>query len=95
MQRLVKRMTRYYVMGDKDQVSADLHRACAVLGYSHKKNSANTFTVITTDRRNMNLVFKVSMIDIDGLLLDFRLSKVSQCLSRCLSILSLKFSVYL
>lgn len=76
MQRLVKRMTRYYVMGDREQVLLDLNRACIHLGYTCKKNGASVFSINTTDRRNMNLVFKVSLLDIDGLLLDFRLSKV-------------------
>lgn len=69
-------MTRYYVMGERDQVIIDLERACNQLGYTQKKHNAYIFNISTTDRRNNNLVFKVSLLDIDGLLLDFRLSKV-------------------
>lgn len=76
MQRLVKRMTRYYVMGDREQVVQDLSRACIQLGLNYKRNTAFTYTISTTDRRNMALVFKVALLDIDGLMLDFRLSKV-------------------
>ncbi|KAF6031890.1 CHEK1 [Bugula neritina] len=75
MQRMVKRMTRYYVLGEREQVVSDLHRACMQLGYSHKKHDGFTFNISTTDRRNMDLVFKVTLLDLDGLLLDFRLSK--------------------
>jgi len=76
MQRLVKRMTRYYVLGDRDQVVTDLTRACNILGYTCKKSSNSVFTITTTDRRSHNLAFKIALMDIDGLLLDFRLSKV-------------------
>ena len=76
MQQLVRRMTRYYVIGERDQVIADLARACNHIGYAQKKHNAYTFNISTTDRRNNILVFKVTLLDIDGLLLDFRLSKV-------------------
>ncbi|XP_067947691.1 serine/threonine-protein kinase Chk1-like [Watersipora subatra] len=75
MQRLVKRMTRFYVTADRDQAVDDLIRACIQLGYNQKKINAYTFSITTTDRRNSYLAFRVSLLDIDGLLLDFRLSK--------------------
>lgn len=69
-------MTRFYVTAERDQALEDLHRACRQLGYTHKKLNANTYTISTTDRRNTSLVFRVALLDIQGLLLDFRLSKV-------------------
>lgn len=84
MQRLVKRMTRFYVTAERDQVVDDMNRACIQLGYTQKKQGANTFNISTTDRRNKHLVFRVALLDIDGLLLDFRLSKVSSVILCCL-----------
>ena len=70
-------MTRFYVTADRERAVEDLNRACMQLGYNQKKLNASTLSITTTDRRNTTLVFRVSLLDIDGLLLDFRLSKVT------------------
>ncbi|XP_064641120.1 serine/threonine-protein kinase Chk1-like [Lineus longissimus] len=76
MQRLVKRMTRFFVTTDTERTIKELHRAFDKLGYTCKTNSLGQITMTTLDRRKMNLTFKVCLIDMGAdILLDFRLSK--------------------
>lgn len=76
LQKLVKRMTRFFVNSDAEKTIQELKRVFAKLGYSWRKNSPGMITITTNDRRKMQLIFKATMIDMnDKILLDFRLSK--------------------
>lgn len=76
MQKLVRRMTRFFVKTDKDETYKELDKALQKLGYSWKRNTPGMVTVSTMDRRNAALVFKACLLEMgENLLLDFRLSK--------------------
>lgn len=76
LQRLVRRMTRFYVTVGKDKATSELRHAIDRLGYKYKKCAATGMATVTTvDKRKMALEFKVNILDIDGTLVDFRLSK--------------------
>ncbi|XP_014667982.1 PREDICTED: serine/threonine-protein kinase Chk1-like isoform X2 [Priapulus caudatus] len=77
LQKLVKRMTRFIVTTAADET---IDRLTTVLkdmpGYSYKHNSLGEVTITTRDRRNVPLVFKAHLLDMNSnILLDFRLSK--------------------
>lgn len=75
-QRLVKRMTRFFVTTNAESTMTELTRVFCSLGYTWKKNAPGMITVTTVDRRKMQLMFKAALIDMDNkILLDFRLSK--------------------
>lgn len=75
-QRLVKRMTRFFVTTRYDETAQQLTDALDKLGYKWRSNDDNVVTIITTDRRKMDLIFKATLLEMDGkVLLDFRLSK--------------------
>nr|CAD7445151.1 unnamed protein product [Timema bartmani] len=75
-QKLVKRMTRFFVRSSCDEIVKLL---CSVLeknGCSWKLHTANVLTITSLDRRKMPLVFKAMALEMDGkTLVDFRLSK--------------------
>ncbi|GAB6027452.1 hypothetical protein CHUAL_001712 [Chamberlinius hualienensis] len=74
-QKFVKRMTRFFVTVTAERAQAELKRVFAELFYSIK-TSPGMITVTTVDRRGIELVFKVSLIEMNGkILVDFRLSK--------------------
>ncbi|XP_041373617.1 serine/threonine-protein kinase Chk1-like [Gigantopelta aegis] len=76
MQKLVRRMTRFFVTTDRDDTIREMNKVFDTLGYTFKKNSPNMLTMSTTDKRNMPLVFKASLMEMgENLLVDFRLSK--------------------
>ncbi|XP_074652670.1 serine/threonine-protein kinase Chk1-like [Tubulanus polymorphus] len=76
MQRFVRRMTRFIVKTDADTTTRELKSVAEKLGYAWKKNSPGLITMTMVDRRKMNLIFKVSLIEMSAnILLDFRLSK--------------------
>ncbi|XP_065207747.1 serine/threonine-protein kinase grp-like isoform X2 [Planococcus citri] len=76
VQRLVRRMTRFFVTVNVDQGAACLIEIIEKLGYSWKIFSAGVITISTLDRRKSPLTFKASILDMDGrTLMDFRLSK--------------------
>ncbi|XP_019700413.1 serine/threonine-protein kinase grp isoform X3 [Harpegnathos saltator] len=76
LQKLVRRMTRFFVKTECGDVIKRLMRICAKENYSCRVNECGTVTISTIDRRKMTLVFKVNFIDMDGnILVDFRLSK--------------------
>lgn len=75
-QRLVRRMTRFFVTTKHDDTVQILSIELDKLGYTHKLNDDNVMTIATIDRRKLRLVFKAHIIEMDGkILLDFRLSK--------------------
>lgn len=75
-QRLVRRMTRFFVTAKYEEAVKRLTQAADKLGYTCKVNDQGMVTVSTMDRRKLQLVFKANPIEMDGkLLLDFRLSK--------------------
>lgn len=69
-------MTRFFVSTRIDETLKRLTLAFDKFGWTWKFNDDSTVTIITTDRRNIKLVFKANLINMNGnLLLDFRLSK--------------------
>lgn len=76
LQRLVKRMTRFWVTTDKDSTERELKNLLERESYSFKVITPGIVTVSTMDRRGGSLVFKATLIEMDKkVLLDFRLSK--------------------
>ncbi|XP_049525522.1 serine/threonine-protein kinase grp-like isoform X3 [Dermacentor silvarum] len=76
LQRLVKRMTRFFVTTDAQQTVEELKSLFERLGYSWKTNSPGQITVTTLDKRKAQLVFKASLIEMSAkILVDFRLSR--------------------
>ncbi|XP_034256073.1 serine/threonine-protein kinase grp [Thrips palmi] len=75
-QRLVRRMTRFFVRTNVEDSEKLLCNLMEKLGSSWKVHTPGVITITTVDRRKMQLIFKSSVIDMDGkTLLDFRLSK--------------------
>ncbi|XP_026827165.1 serine/threonine-protein kinase grp isoform X2 [Ooceraea biroi] len=75
-QRLVRRMTRFFVKIGCEDIIKRLIRYCEKENYAYRANEFGVLTVQTIDRRKMLLVFKVNFIEMDGnVLADFRLSK--------------------
>lgn len=75
-QRLVRRMTRFFVNLDCDVTVKRLLKSLDAEKYTYRVNDFGIITVSTVDRRKMPLVFKVNIVDMDGkILVDFRLSK--------------------
>ncbi|XP_071095702.1 serine/threonine-protein kinase Chk1-like [Haliotis cracherodii] len=76
MQKLVRRMTRFFVKTCRDETLSEMYKVFDSLSYTWKKSSPSMLTVTTKDKRNNPLVFKACIIDMgDNLLVDFRLSK--------------------
>jgi len=76
-QRLVKRMTRFWVKLDKEKTEAELKdRFDKKDGYTCAMTTPGILTIKCLDRRGMQLVFKATMIELEKqVLLDFRLSR--------------------
>ncbi|CAB3362593.1 Hypothetical predicted protein [Cloeon dipterum] len=75
-QKLVKRMTRFFVKTSFDETLTALKELLENKGYSFKVNPMSEVTVTTVDKRKMHLVFKACPFEMDGkILLDFRLSR--------------------
>lgn len=75
-QRLVRRMTRFFVKTKCDETVKILTTVFDRLGFTWKLNDDSSITITTLDRRSLQLVFKANIIEMDGkILLDFRLSK--------------------
>lgn len=75
-QRLVKRMTRFFVKTKCDETVRILKTVCDRLGFTWKLNDDSSVSITTVDRRSLQLVFRANIIEMDGkILLDFRLSK--------------------
>lgn len=76
MQRLVKRMTRFFTKVEAEETLKRLTGCMEKLGYSWKKTTPRQVTVTIIDRRRNKLVFKANLLEMDGkVLVDFRLSK--------------------
>ncbi|XP_031618983.1 serine/threonine-protein kinase grp [Contarinia nasturtii] len=74
--RLVKRMTRFSVTTTTDDTVKRIIDTVSTMGYTWKKTDINHITVSTIDRRKINLVFKINLIEMNNVILvDFRLSK--------------------
>lgn len=75
-QRLVKRMTRFFVSTKCDDTIKRLTKVLDKLAYTWKVNDDSSVTISTLDRRKLQLTFKANLLEMDGkILLDFRLSK--------------------
>ena len=75
-QRLVRRMTRFFVITKFDDTIKCLTSTIERLGYTCKVSEDGVVTISTIDRRKLRLVFKAHIIEMDGkILVDFRLSK--------------------
>ncbi|XP_003705992.1 serine/threonine-protein kinase grp [Megachile rotundata] len=75
-QRLVRRMTRFFVKTELDETINRLVNCLKNESYNCRINNVGTITVSTMDRRKMPLVFKANIVEMDGkILVDFRLSK--------------------
>lgn len=75
-QRLVKRMTRFFVSTKCDETIKRLTTVLDRLGFTWKVNDDSTVTISSVDRRKSPLTFKANLLEMDGkILLDFRLSK--------------------
>lgn len=75
-QRLVRRMTRFFVSTKCDETLKRLSATFEKLGYSWKCNDEAVITISTIDRRKLQLIFKANIVEMDGrILCDFRLSK--------------------
>lgn len=75
-QRLVKRMTRFFVSTKCDETIKRLTSVLDRFGWNWKLNDDSSVTISTLDRRKLQLTFKANLLEMDGkILLDFRLSK--------------------
>jgi len=76
VQRLVKRMTRFWVTTDSESTEAELRHLLERESYTVKIHTPGVLTASTTDRRGCLLTLKCSLISMEKqVLLDFRLSK--------------------
>jgi len=76
LQRLVKRMTRFWVTTDLETTEKELKTRLDTMNYNTKVVTPGIVTVSCVDRRGSQLVFKATLIEMDKkVLLDFRLSK--------------------
>jgi len=74
LQRLVKRMTRFWVKTNMESTERELRSRLESLSICCR--GENILTCTCTDRRGTTLVFKASLIEMDKqVLLDFRLSR--------------------
>jgi len=75
-QKLVRRMTRFFISTDFDQTIKRLSHIFDTLGYTWKINDCGMISISTIDQHKLLLVFKANLVEMDGnILLDFRLSK--------------------
>lgn len=75
-QRLVRRMTRFFVKTEFETTAKRLLSCLQDESYTYRINDYGTVTISTVDRRNMLLVFKANIVEMENkILVDFRLSK--------------------
>lgn len=75
-QRLVKRMTRFWVKVSLEDTDKFLHGLLEKMHYSFKCKPKGIFKIETQDRRGAILSFRCTLIQVDrGILVDFRLSR--------------------
>lgn len=76
LHRLVKRMTRFTMTISIDDSLKRLTETVTQMGYSWKSTDPNLLTVSTIDRRKIQLIFKINLIEMGNqILVDFRLSR--------------------
>lgn len=75
--RLVKRMTRFSVTTPSSEEAIQrITDTISQMGYTWKSTDHNLITVSTIDRRKIQLIFKINLIEMNSTILaDFRLSK--------------------
>lgn len=74
IQRLVKRMTRFFVETSAEETCNKLKEILNKLAFNYKVNGLE-FTVTLHDKRRQKLVYKANILDMNGsVLVDFRLS---------------------
>ncbi|XP_015432470.1 PREDICTED: serine/threonine-protein kinase grp [Dufourea novaeangliae] len=75
-QRLVRRMTRFFVKTELETTVERLINCLDSENYTYRINDCRTITISSVDRRKMPLVLKANIVEMDGkILVDFRLSK--------------------
>lgn len=75
-QKLVRRMTRFFVTSDVESAINRVSTVLETLGCSWKQGPPAIITFSTIDRRKNILVFKASVMEMNGkVLVDFRLSR--------------------
>lgn len=75
-QRLVKRMTRFFVTTKAADIIRRLTLVVDRFKWTWKIIDESSVIISTVDRRKLQLIFKANLIEMDGkILLDFRLSK--------------------
>jgi len=75
-QRLVKRMTRFWVKVSLEETDKFLHGLLEKMQYSFKCKPKGIFRIETQDRRGAILSFRCTLIQVDSkILVDFRLSR--------------------
>merc|ERR1712203_123524 len=75
-QRLVKRMTRFWVKNSLEETDRYLPGLLQKLNYTFRCKPKGVFTIQTQDRRGAPLTFRCTLIQVDlQILVDFRLSK--------------------
>uniref|UniRef100_T1IL17 non-specific serine/threonine protein kinase n=1 Tax=Strigamia maritima TaxID=126957 RepID=T1IL17_STRMM len=76
LQKLVKRMTRFFVTTNVAETVAKLEEVSKTFNYGFRINSIGLVTFSTRDRRDVQLIFKASILEMqEKMLVDFRLSK--------------------
>ena len=76
LQKLVKRMTRFWVTTDLENTEKELKQRLGSMKYLSKVITPGIVTISCMDRRGSPLVFKATLIEMDKqVLLDFRLSR--------------------
>lgn len=74
--RLVKRMTRFFVITSPEEALRRITDVITDMGYTWKSADSTLVTVSTVDRRKIQLVFKINIVEMNNdILVDFRLSK--------------------
>lgn len=74
-QRLVRRMTRFFTNVDAEASLTALKDVSVSLAVGFKVTCTKQVTLSTLDKRNNKLIFKVYVLELNQVLLDFRLSK--------------------
>lgn len=69
-------MTRFSVTTSPEDTIKRITDTVSQMGYTWKSTDKNLFTISTIDRRKIQLIFKINLIEMNNtVLVDFRLSK--------------------
>ncbi|XP_017786832.1 PREDICTED: serine/threonine-protein kinase grp isoform X2 [Nicrophorus vespilloides] len=75
-QKLIKRMTRFFVKTSCEKTTMQLCKVLDQLCYNWNSDPSGVITISLMDAKRMQLVFKANILEMDGkMLVDFRLSK--------------------